>query len=121
MVDAQDWHGGREGRWTYGLPYLVGYKSPDGNLGYLKMNSDHEIDLIAIDNTLKKIAVDDLQLSIIECSYVLVLQKQDDGTYVYVFGREGKHGPYGDHRHYRGWIEIHASHRQAGELPHRIA
>ena len=65
------------------LSYVVGYKSPDGNPGYLKINSDHAIGYIAIDNHLKKIAVSDLELSVIEKRFVSVLQKQADGAYAY--------------------------------------
>ena len=64
------------------LTYVVGCKT-DGDLGYLKLGSGHAIELIAIDNNLKKIAVNDLELSVVEESYVSVLQKQDDGTYSY--------------------------------------
>lgn len=64
------------------LPYVVGFKR-DSDLDYLKMNSGHTVDLIAIDNALKKIAVNDLQLNVIQQSYVSVLKKQEDGTYAY--------------------------------------
>jgi hypothetical protein len=64
------------------LPYVVGSKT-DGNFNYLKMNSDHAVEFIAIDHALKKIAVDQLQLDVIAETYVSVLKKQEDGTYAY--------------------------------------
>ncbi len=64
------------------LPYVVGCKA-DGDLGYLKTGSGHSIELIAIDNTLKKIALKNLELSVVEKRFVSVLQKKDDGTYAY--------------------------------------
>ncbi|MGB8355807.1 MAG: MG2 domain-containing protein, partial [Chthoniobacteraceae bacterium] len=64
------------------LPYVVGYKT-DGDLGYVKMNSVRAVDLIAIDKSLKKIALPDLEFSVILQTYVSVLKKQDDGTYSY--------------------------------------
>ncbi|HWB61256.1 MAG TPA: alpha-2-macroglobulin, partial [Chthoniobacteraceae bacterium] len=64
------------------LAYVVGWKA-DGDLGYLKAKSEHSIQLIAINNTLKKIAVKDLELSVVEKRYVSVLRKQEGGDYEY--------------------------------------
>ena len=64
------------------LPYVVGYK-PDGGFSYIKMNSEHSVDLIAIEGALKKIAVPNLQLNVIEQKFVSVLKHQEDETYAY--------------------------------------
>ncbi len=64
------------------LPYVVGHKS-DGALDYVKMNSGQTVDFIAIDQTLSRIAVQNLTLSVIQQNYVSVLTRQDDGTYAY--------------------------------------
>jgi uncharacterized protein YfaS (alpha-2-macroglobulin family) len=64
------------------LPYVVGYK-PDGDLNYLDLGSDHAVEFIAIDRALKKTAVENAALNIVEQSYVSVLTKQDDGTFRY--------------------------------------
>jgi len=64
------------------LPYVIGYKA-DADLGYIKMNSKPAVEFIAIDNALKRAQVGDLQLKLIEQSYVSILRKQEDGTYAY--------------------------------------
>ncbi len=63
-------------------PFVVGHKA-DGDLRYVKMNSDRAIEFIAIDGALKKVAVENLQLRVIEQSYVSVLTKEESGSYVY--------------------------------------
>jgi alpha-2-macroglobulin len=64
------------------LLYLVGYK-PDGDLTYIHKGSSRTVDLIAIDPSLKKIAVKGLKAQIIEERYVSVLTKQSSGVYKY--------------------------------------
>lgn len=64
------------------LPYLVGYRR-DSDLTYLSKNSKHSIHLIAVNSELKKIAIDDLKLELIERRYISSLTKQYDGTYKY--------------------------------------
>lgn len=63
-------------------PYVIGAK-PDGDFSYLKMGSAHTLEWIALDPTLKKIAVEDLEARLIEQVYVSVLSKNEDGNYVY--------------------------------------
>ena len=64
------------------LPYVIGSKL-DGESRTLRMNSDHAVEFIAIDNTLKKIAADNLVLNVVEEGYVSVLTKREDGTFGY--------------------------------------
>jgi uncharacterized protein YfaS (alpha-2-macroglobulin family) len=64
------------------LTYLVGYK-PDGDLSFIHKGSSRSVDLIAIDPSLKKIAVKGLKAQIIEERYVSVLTKQSSGVYKY--------------------------------------
>lgn len=64
------------------LSFLIGAK-PDGDLTYIKKGSERNIDLIAIDSDLKKVAADNLEVEISERKYVSVLTKQNDGTYKY--------------------------------------
>ena len=64
------------------LPYVIGAK-PDGDFGYIKMGSARAVEWIALDPTLKKIAVEHLEARLIEHTYVSVLSKKDDGNYAY--------------------------------------
>jgi alpha-2-macroglobulin len=64
------------------MPYLVGYKT-NGDVMYLKKDTERKIDWIAIDAKAKKIALDKLTLTQIERKYVSVLVKQENGTYKY--------------------------------------
>ena len=64
------------------LPYVVGAKA-DGDFGYVSMGSSRAVEWIALDPTLKKIAVENLELRLIERVYVSVLSKNDEGSYVY--------------------------------------
>ncbi|MCX6978566.1 MAG: MG2 domain-containing protein, partial [Verrucomicrobia bacterium] len=64
------------------MPYLIGSK-PDANLDYLKVGSTHSIEWIAIDPTLKKIAIENLQCRLIELTHTSILSKADNGNYVY--------------------------------------
>lgn len=64
------------------LPYVVGAK-PDGDFGYIQMNSVRAVELIALNPTLKKIAIENLECRLIEHTYVSVLSKNEEGNYVY--------------------------------------
>jgi uncharacterized protein YfaS (alpha-2-macroglobulin family) len=64
------------------LPYLVGFK-PDGGLYYLSQGSARSVDFIAVDPTLKKLAVQGLKAELIEQRWVSVLTQQSNGTYRY--------------------------------------
>lgn len=64
------------------LPYLVGFKA-DGDLNYVSKASKRDVDLIAVNSSLQKIAVQDLNLMLIERKYVSVLTKQGNGTFKY--------------------------------------
>ncbi len=64
------------------LAYLVGYKA-DGDLRYIKQNSQRQINFIAIDPQLKQLAVTPLTLQLLKQSPVTTLVKNDNGTYQY--------------------------------------
>lgn len=64
------------------LPYLVGFKA-DGDFNYVSKSSKREVSLIAVNSTLQKIAVEGLNLHLVERKYVSVLTKQGDGTFKY--------------------------------------
>ena len=64
------------------LPYVIGSKS-DGDFNYIKMGDARSVEWIALNPTLQKVAVQDLQARLIERVYVSVLTKRDDGNYVY--------------------------------------
>lgn len=62
--------------------YLIGAKA-DGDLGYVKLNSPRNLHLIAIDPSLRQIALADLKLVLSERKYISVLTKQASGVYKY--------------------------------------
>ncbi|MDR2790048.1 MAG: alpha-2-macroglobulin family protein [Campylobacteraceae bacterium] len=62
--------------------YLIGAKA-DGDLGYIKKNSERKLNFIAINQNLTKIAANDLSIEIWEQKYVSVLTLQDSGVYKY--------------------------------------
>ncbi|MDR3490810.1 MAG: alpha-2-macroglobulin [Gammaproteobacteria bacterium] len=64
------------------LDYLVGYKT-DGDLNYLKQNSQHQIHFIAVNSDLKQQAVADLKIQLLSLRPVTTLVKKADGTYQY--------------------------------------
>ncbi|HSX59611.1 MAG TPA: alpha-2-macroglobulin [Tahibacter sp.] len=64
------------------LDYLVGVKVVD-NLDYVARGAERSVNLIAIDNTAKRVAVDGLKAVLVERRYVSVLTKQDSGAYKY--------------------------------------
>ncbi|HJU39366.1 MAG TPA: alpha-2-macroglobulin [Tahibacter sp.] len=64
------------------LDYLVGAKVID-NLDYVNRGDVRSVNLIAIDPTAKRTAVDGLKAVLVERRYVSVLTKQDSGVYKY--------------------------------------
>ena len=64
------------------LSYLVGYKA-DGDLNYLKQNSNRIIHFIAINPGLKQQALSDLSIIVYEQHPITTLVKNADGTYQY--------------------------------------
>lgn len=68
MVSPHDW--------------LVGVKT-DGDTDYINKDAERHLDLIAIDPTLKKIALSDLKVDLLEQKYLSVLTRQNSGAYKY--------------------------------------
>ena len=64
------------------LDYLIGAKAVD-NLEFVNRGAKRAVNLIALDPTAKKIAVDGLKAAIIERRFVSILTKQDSGVYKY--------------------------------------
>jgi hypothetical protein len=64
------------------LNYLVGYKA-DSDLNYLKQNSHHTVNFIAINPALKQIALNKLTAQLYNVKTVATLVKKPDGTYQY--------------------------------------
>ncbi|AHG19226.1 hypothetical protein Z042_06040 [Chania multitudinisentens RB-25] len=62
--------------------YLIGVK-PDGDLGYINRDAVRHLNVIAVDPSLKKIALPELKWVLIEQRYISVLTKQDSGVYKY--------------------------------------
>lgn len=62
--------------------FVIGYKA-EGNLAYLKQNSEESIHFIAIDPSLEKIAVNNLKAHLSEFKTVSTLVRKRDGTYYY--------------------------------------
>lgn len=64
------------------LNYLIGYKS-DSDLKYLKQNSQHNVNFIAINAKLQKIPVTHLSAQLFSVQTVATLVKNPNGTYSY--------------------------------------
>ncbi len=64
------------------LEYLLGYH-PHGDLRFLRKGVAQEIELRAVDPDLQPIAIEDLQVRLLELKWVSVLTKQGNGTYAY--------------------------------------
>lgn len=64
------------------LDYIVGYKA-DGGLYGISKKAERNVDFIAIDNELNKIAKSDLTLDLIAIKYVSSLIQMPNGTYKY--------------------------------------
>ncbi len=63
-------------------PFLVAYK-PDGDLHYMKKDSERSIHVVAIDAKAEPVAAADLESDLVEIRYVSVLTKQENGTFAY--------------------------------------
>ncbi|HSW68748.1 MAG TPA: alpha-2-macroglobulin [Gammaproteobacteria bacterium] len=64
------------------LPYFVGYK-PDGDLNYIKQNSQRSVNFIAVNPQLKQQGIDDLKIQLAALHPVSTLVKNADGTFQY--------------------------------------
>ncbi|MBL8299271.1 MAG: alpha-2-macroglobulin [Rhodanobacteraceae bacterium] len=64
------------------LDYLIGVKVVD-DLDYVARGAERSVNLVAIDNTARRIAVEGLKAVLVERRYVSVLTKQDSGVYKY--------------------------------------
>lgn len=62
--------------------YLVGVKA-DGSLDYMSHHAERHLNIIAINSLLEQIALQDLEISLIEQKYLSVLTKQESGIYKY--------------------------------------
>ncbi|EPY5345334.1 MG2 domain-containing protein [Klebsiella quasipneumoniae] len=62
--------------------YLVGVK-PDGDLGYINRGAVRHLNVIAVDSTLKQVALPALKVALVEQKYISVLTKQPSGVYKY--------------------------------------
>lgn len=62
--------------------YLVGAKS-DGDMGYIKKDSDRNLHIIAINPELDNVKLEKLKLDIVEQKYISVLTLQASGVYKY--------------------------------------
>ncbi|MDR1942478.1 MAG: alpha-2-macroglobulin [Endomicrobium sp.] len=62
--------------------YLIGYKT-DSKLSYLNKGSAASVELIALDNNLKQIQLQNLKLKKLQKQYVSSLVKQNNGIYKY--------------------------------------
>jgi uncharacterized protein YfaS (alpha-2-macroglobulin family) len=78
-------------------PYLIGFKA-DGDLNYVSKASKRNVNLIAVNSTLQKVAAEGLSLNLIERKYVSVLTKQGSGVFKYESRKKEvliKESPYG--------------------------
>ncbi|RUQ88844.1 alpha-2-macroglobulin [Legionella septentrionalis] len=64
------------------LPYFVGYKA-DGDLNYIKQNSQRSVNFIAINPKLQQQALGGMTLQLVALQPVSTLIKNDNGTYKY--------------------------------------
>lgn len=64
------------------LPYFVGYK-PDGDLAYIRQNSQRAVHFIAVNPQLNQIAVDNLKVQLLSMQPVTTLVKTENGTFQY--------------------------------------
>jgi alpha-2-macroglobulin len=64
------------------LPYLVGFKT-ESDLSFLRENSEHDLDLLAIDNQLQKTELKNIKLQLMQIQYVSTLLKQKNGLFKY--------------------------------------
>lgn len=64
------------------LPYLIGYKAR-GDLSFIKQNEKRDVQLIAINSSLKASELAQLTLQVLEKHNIATLTKKPDGTYQY--------------------------------------
>lgn len=62
--------------------FLVGTKA-DGDLSYIKREAERNISLVAVNNELKPLAVNQLSIQLTQRFYVSALVRRDDGTMAY--------------------------------------
>lgn len=62
--------------------FLVGTK-PDGDLSYIRRDTERNISLVAVNNQLKPLAVDKLSIQLTQRFHVSALVRRDDGTMAY--------------------------------------
>ncbi|MDB6147312.1 MAG: uncharacterized protein JWO45_976 [Spartobacteria bacterium] len=64
------------------LPYAIGCKA-EGDLNYIGMEQPRELQLIAVDPRLNRIAVENVTVNILAQEYISVLTKGENGNYAY--------------------------------------
>jgi alpha-2-macroglobulin len=64
------------------LPYVIGCKA-GGDLHYMPMNKPRDLELVAIDPQLNRIALENVTLNVIAQEYISILTKQENGKYSY--------------------------------------
>ena len=64
------------------LDHLLGHRT-SGELGYLKKDSEHSIEYVAVDSNGSAAALADLKLSLVEYRFVSSLVQRPDGTFAY--------------------------------------
>lgn len=64
------------------LPYFIGYK-PDGDLSFIKQNSDRSIHYLAVNPQLGQEEIKDLRIQLVALHPVTTLVKKANGTYQY--------------------------------------
>lgn len=64
------------------LDYLIGYKA-DSDLSFVRKDSNHQVQFLAVDSDANAIPLADLKLSVLEYRYVSTLVKQANGTFAY--------------------------------------
>ncbi|MDI9818826.1 MULTISPECIES: alpha-2-macroglobulin [unclassified Legionella] len=64
------------------LPYFIGYK-PNGDLNYVKQNSQRNVNFIAVNPQLNQQTVADLRLQLLSLHPITTLVKKPNGTYEY--------------------------------------
>lgn len=64
------------------LSFLIGYKA-DGDLSYIKQNSQRSVNFIAVNPSLKRQSLDNLKIQLLSLHPVTTLVKKEDGTYQY--------------------------------------
>jgi uncharacterized protein YfaS (alpha-2-macroglobulin family) len=64
------------------LSYFIGYR-PDGDLAYIKQNSERSVNFIALNPQLSQQQVSDLKIQLVSLHPVSTLVKRSDGTYQY--------------------------------------